>query len=56
MDKITLLKMLKNTLNMIKVSGEEDLDRMLASIRTVDSIIESLGSENNTTGKSDEVH
>lgn len=56
MDKITLLKMLKNTLNLIRVSGEEDLDRMLASIRTVDSLIESLEHEANTTSKSDEVH
>lgn len=45
MDNADILKMVVKTLNQIKVSGEEDLDRMLGSIRAVREVAARIASE-----------
>ena len=47
MDIVKALTSLLNTLNLISVSGEEDLDRMLASIRMLRSMLSSFTKEEN---------
>lgn len=50
-DIVQALTSLLNTLNLVHVSGEEDLDRMLASIRLIRSMITSFTpKENNPKG------
>lgn len=45
MEIVQALTSLLNTLNLISVSGEEDLDRLLASIRLIRSMIKSFTQE-----------
>ena len=47
MEIVQALTSLVNTLNLISVSGEEDLDRMLASIRMLRSMIASFTKDEN---------
>ena len=51
MEIVQALTSLLNTLNLISVSGEEDLDRMLASIRMLRSMIASFTTDNNDKAK-----
>lgn len=54
MDNADILKMVVKTLNKIKVSGEEDLDRMLGSIRAIREVAARIASETGATEKESE--